>query len=60
MFFKQYKVEGLGCYSYLIGCPAAGTACVVDPERHTEQYVQDAQENGLRITDIFEIGRAHV
>lgn len=54
MFFKQYKVEGLGCYSYLIGCPAAGTSCVVDPERHTEQYVEDAQENGLQITHIFD------
>ena len=54
MFFKQYKVEGLGCYSYLIGCPGAGTACVVDPERHTEKYAQDAQENGLEITDIFD------
>jgi len=54
MFFQQYKVEGLGCYSYLLGCPKAGTACVVDPERHVEQYVADAQENGLRITDIFD------
>ena len=21
MFFQQFKVDGLGCYSYLIGCP---------------------------------------
>jgi glyoxylase-like metal-dependent hydrolase (beta-lactamase superfamily II)/rhodanese-related sulfurtransferase len=54
VFFKQYKVEGLGCYSYLIGCPAAGTACVVDPERHVEQYVETAQDNGLTITHIFD------
>ena len=32
MFFQQYKVEGLGCYSYLIGCPAAEVGFVVDPE----------------------------
>ena len=54
MFFKQFKVEGLGCYSYLIGCPANGTACVVDPERHVAQYLETAQENGLQITDVFD------
>jgi len=46
MFFKQLKVEGLGCYSYLIGCPRAGNACVVDPERHVGRYLDAAQENG--------------
>jgi glyoxylase-like metal-dependent hydrolase (beta-lactamase superfamily II)/rhodanese-related sulfurtransferase len=54
MFFKQFKVEGLGCYSYLIGCPRQGTACVVDPERHVSQYLDVAQEEGLRIIDIFD------
>lgn len=54
MFFQQFKVEGLGCYSYLIGCPKEGVACVVDPERHVEQYLDVAQENGLRITDVFD------
>ena len=54
MFFRQFKVEGLGCYSYLIGCPKEGTACVVDPERHIEQYLDVAQENGLQITDVFD------
>ena len=54
MFFKQYKVEGLGCYSYLIGCPADGAACVIDPERHVGQYVDTAAENGLEIKAIFD------
>ena len=54
MYFEQFKVKGLGCYSYLIGCPASGTACVVDPERHVDQYLHAAQNNGLRITHIFE------
>lgn len=54
MFFKQFKVEGLGCYSYLIGCPKEGTACVVDPERHVERYLDAAQEEGLKITDVFD------
>jgi glyoxylase-like metal-dependent hydrolase (beta-lactamase superfamily II) len=54
MLFEQFKVEGLGCYSYLIGCPGAGTACVVDPERHVGRYLQAAQENGVRITHIID------
>ena len=54
MFFKQYKVQGLGCYSYMIGCPAEATACVVDPERHIQQYIDDAESNGLKITAIFD------
>ncbi len=54
MFFQQFKVDGLGCYSYMIGCPRQGTACVVDPERHVERYLDVAQDNGLRITDIFD------
>lgn len=54
MLFEQFKVEGLGCYSYLIGCPAAGTACVVDPERHVGRYIEAARENGVRITHIFD------
>jgi len=54
VYFKQYKVEGLGCYSYLIGCPAAGTACVVDPERHVGQYLQTAEHQGLKITHVFD------
>jgi len=33
MYFKQITVEGMGCLSYLIGCPQAKVACVVDPKR---------------------------
>lgn len=54
MLFEQFKVEGLGCLSYMLGCPASGTACVVDPERHVERYLQTAQKHGLRITHIFD------
>jgi len=32
MYFKQIAVEGMGCLSYVIGCPAAKVACVVDPK----------------------------
>jgi hydroxyacylglutathione hydrolase len=54
MLFQQFKVEGLGCLSYMLGCPAAGVAAVVDPERHVERYLKVARENGMRITHIFD------
>lgn len=54
MFFKQFTVSGMGCLSYLIGCPQAGVACVVDPKRDVGDYIEVARENNLRITHIFE------
>ncbi len=54
MFFQQFKVEGLGCLSYLIGCPVAGTAVVVDPKRDFEDYIETAESNGLAITSIID------
>ena len=54
MFFKQFIVEGMGCLSYLIGCPRAGIACVVDPKRDVQDYLDVARKNGMKITHIFE------
>ena len=54
MFFKQFAVPGMGCLSYLIGCPQAGVACVVDPKRDVQDYIELARENNLKITHIFE------
>ncbi|MBT3279319.1 MAG: MBL fold metallo-hydrolase [Phycisphaerales bacterium] len=54
MFFQSFKVPGLGCYSYLIGCPGAGRAMVVDPERHIEQYLRVAADNAMTITHVFD------
>lgn len=54
MYFKQIAVEGMGCLSYLIGCPQARVACVVDPKRDVQIYIDLARENGMKITHIFE------
>jgi glyoxylase-like metal-dependent hydrolase (beta-lactamase superfamily II)/rhodanese-related sulfurtransferase len=54
MYFKQIAVEGMGCLSYLIGCPQAKVACVVDPKRDVQNYIDLARENGMKITHIFE------
>lgn len=54
MYFKQITTPGLGCYSYLIGCPLAGSTAVVDPKRDIDIYLQLAAENGMKITHIFD------
>ncbi|MBN2706437.1 MAG: MBL fold metallo-hydrolase [Deltaproteobacteria bacterium] len=54
MFFQQFKVEGLGCLSYMIGCPQDGRALVVDPKRDIDDYLKTAQNNKMRITSIIE------
>ncbi len=54
MLFQQFKVEGLGCLSYLIGCPQDGRAIVVDPKRDIDDYLKAAQTNKLKITAIIE------
>ncbi|MCK5679630.1 MBL fold metallo-hydrolase, partial [bacterium] len=54
MFFQQFKVEGLGCLSYMIGCPQDGRAIVVDPKRGINDYLNAAHLNKLKITGIIE------
>ena len=54
MYFKQITVEGMGCLSYIIGCPQAKVACVVDPKRDVQDYINLARDNGMKITHIFE------
>ena len=54
MYFKQIVVEGMGCLSYIIGCPGARVACVVDPKRDVQVYLDLARENGMQITHVFE------
>ena len=54
MFFQQLKTPGLGCFSYIIGCPKSGMAAVVDPRRDIDEYLDVAKQNNMRITHIFE------
>lgn len=54
MFFQQIITPGLGCFSYLIGCQAAGVAAVVDPRRDVEVYLNLARKNGMKIVRVFE------
>lgn len=49
---KQFVRVGKGCLSYLIG--GGGEAIVVDPARHIDQYLAEAEADGLKITHIFD------
>ena len=49
--------EPVGCRSaasYLLGDTVSGRAVVVDPQRDIDQYVADADANGLRIERVIE------
>jgi len=54
MFLHQFFVKGLGHASYLLGDETAGLAAVIDPRRDVDAYLERAQAEGLRITEIFE------
>ena len=54
MQFRQFVTDDLGCASYLIGDDSSGEAVVVDPGYAIEQYVQEAEKHGLRITRVLE------
>ncbi len=54
MFLKRIFEPKLAQTSYVIGCPAAGEAIVIDPNRDIEQYVQAAKAEGARVTHVTE------
>ncbi len=53
MFFKQYYLGCLAHASYMIGDEGTGGAAVVDPQRDIDQYIKDAEEQGLKIRYVF-------
>lgn len=54
MILKRFYDEKLAHASYLVGCPGAGEACIIDPNRDLSQYIDAAQAEGLRITKVTE------
>ncbi|MEW5772870.1 MAG: rhodanese-like domain-containing protein [Thermodesulfobacteriota bacterium] len=54
MYFEQITSEGLGCFSYVIGCPGAGEMCVVDPRRDVQVYLDVARDRGMRLTRVID------
>ena len=54
LFMIQFQRRAKGCLSYLVGSRSAGEAIVIDPTRHTDQYITTAAENGLEITRVLD------
>src|SRR5262245_38368149 len=54
MFFHQKSLEGLGCFSYMIGSRQTGECAVIDPQRDIAYYLEVAADNGLTITYVIE------
>src|ERR1700674_1298397 len=52
MFFKQFYLACLAHASYLIG--SEGEAAVVDPQRDVDQYIAEAEAQGLTIKYVIE------
>jgi len=52
MYFKQFYLACLAHASYLIG--SAGEAAVVDPQRDVDQYIAEAEAQGLKIKYVIE------
>ncbi|GAA0240564.1 rhodanese-like domain-containing protein [Haladaptatus pallidirubidus] len=50
----QFQRRAKGCLSYLIGSKRTGEAIVVDPTRHTDQYITTAAKKGMTITAVLD------
>ncbi len=54
MYFKQITTPGLGCFSYVIGCPSAGKMVVVDPKRDVQEYLDISRDEGMQIVHVID------
>jgi hydroxyacylglutathione hydrolase len=54
VLFRQFVDDDLGCASYLIGDESSGEAVVVDPAYAVDQYLEAAEEEGLRLVRVLE------
>jgi glyoxylase-like metal-dependent hydrolase (beta-lactamase superfamily II)/rhodanese-related sulfurtransferase len=54
MLFRQFVDDDLGCASYLVGDEESGEAVAVDPAYAVEQYLEQAERDGVRILRVLE------
>ena len=54
MIFTQFVDDALGCASYLVGDAETQTAVVVDPAFAIEEYMEEAERQGVRIVRTIE------
>jgi glyoxylase-like metal-dependent hydrolase (beta-lactamase superfamily II) len=50
----QLQRRAKGCLGYVVGCRRTGEAALVDPSRHTREYLDAARGRGFDVTAIFE------
>lgn len=53
MYFAQHYLDCLSQASYLVGDTDSGRAVVIDPRRDIDEYLADAESNGLRIEGVI-------
>lgn len=54
MLFTRIYDDDLAQVSYFIGCQATGEAAVVDPRRDIQVYLDEAENNDMKITAVTE------
>ncbi len=54
MILKRFYDDKLAQASFLIGCGKSGEACIIDPNRDIEQYIEAAASEGLKIKAVTE------
>ena len=54
MFLKRFFEPKVAQTSYMIGCPGAGAAIVIDPNRDIDQYIKAAEAEGVKVTHVTE------
>lgn len=54
MLLKYFYDDKLAQASYLLACPKAGEAIVIDPARYVKPYLQAAEQQELAITGVLE------
>jgi hydroxyacylglutathione hydrolase len=54
VLFRQFVDDDLGCASYLIGDEDSEEAVVVDPAYAIERYLEQAEQDGVRIVRVLE------
>lgn len=54
MILRRFYNDSLAQASFLVGCGKTREAIVIDPNRHIEDYMESAADEGLRITAVTE------
>ncbi|MBV7338462.1 hypothetical protein KFU94_61615 [Chloroflexi bacterium TSY] len=54
MYLKYFYNKNLAQASYMVGCAKTGEALIVDPGRDSQQYLDAATQEDLRITHVTE------